>query len=89
MEFLLGANDSRVSLPSLQVSGKAVLITGCDSGFGHALAKHLHGLGLTVFAGCLLKVRLKHNPISLTRKFTMVRGQRGPGSDPWLLFSTL
>ncbi|AWP20586.1 putative D-beta-hydroxybutyrate dehydrogenase mitochondrial-like [Scophthalmus maximus] len=45
----------RIPRGSVQVSGKAVLITGCDSGFGHALAKHLHGLGLTVFAGCLLK----------------------------------
>lgn len=35
---------------------KSVLITGCDSGFGLALAKHLHKLGFTVFAGCLLKV---------------------------------
>lgn len=42
--------------PSLQVKGKAVLVTGCDCGFGHALAKHLHKLGFTVFAGCLLKV---------------------------------
>lgn len=46
-----------------QVKGKAVLITGCDSGFGHALAKHLHKLGFTVFAGCLLKVR--HLPCPL------------------------
>lgn len=42
---------------ALQVQGKAVFITGCDSGFGHALAKHLHKLGFTVFAGCLLKVQ--------------------------------
>lgn len=41
----------------LQVKGKSVFITGCDSGFGHALAKHLHKLGFTVFAGCLLKVQ--------------------------------
>ncbi|NWQ82298.1 BDH protein, partial [Columbina picui] len=33
---------------------KAVLITGCDKGFGHALAKQLHAEGFTVFAGCLL-----------------------------------
>lgn len=46
-----------IDCPHLQVSGKAVLITGCDTGFGHALAKHLHKLGFTVFAGCLLKVR--------------------------------
>ncbi|OCT80704.1 D-beta-hydroxybutyrate dehydrogenase, mitochondrial isoform X2 [Xenopus laevis] len=34
---------------------KAVLVTGCDSGFGFSLAKHLHGKGFTVFAGCLFK----------------------------------
>ncbi|XP_053315568.1 D-beta-hydroxybutyrate dehydrogenase, mitochondrial-like [Spea bombifrons] len=49
-----------VAVPSmprgtLPVQGKEVLITGCDTGFGFALAKHLHKLGFTVFAGCLLK----------------------------------
>ncbi|XP_051847543.1 D-beta-hydroxybutyrate dehydrogenase, mitochondrial isoform X2 [Antechinus flavipes] len=34
---------------------KAVLVTGCDSGFGLSIAKHLHAMGFTVFAGCLLK----------------------------------
>uniref|UniRef100_A0A672R769 D-beta-hydroxybutyrate dehydrogenase, mitochondrial-like n=1 Tax=Sinocyclocheilus grahami TaxID=75366 RepID=A0A672R769_SINGR len=33
--------------------GRAVLITGCDSGFGHHLAKKLDRMGFTVFAGCL------------------------------------
>ncbi|XP_049776766.1 estradiol 17-beta-dehydrogenase 2-like [Schistocerca cancellata] len=32
---------------------RAVLITGCDSGFGHELARHLDELGVPVFAGCL------------------------------------
>ncbi|XP_002128232.3 D-beta-hydroxybutyrate dehydrogenase, mitochondrial-like [Ciona intestinalis] len=39
----------------LNPKDKAVLITGCDSGFGPLLAKQLHALGMHVFAGCLLK----------------------------------
>ncbi|XP_047496906.1 D-beta-hydroxybutyrate dehydrogenase, mitochondrial-like [Penaeus chinensis] len=40
---------------SMQVSptGKAVVITGCDTGFGNALAIRLHQLGFRVFALCL------------------------------------
>ncbi|XP_076974047.1 D-beta-hydroxybutyrate dehydrogenase, mitochondrial [Tamandua tetradactyla] len=37
------------------VDSKAVLVTGCDSGFGLSLAKHLHSKGFLVFAGCLMK----------------------------------
>ncbi|XP_078086625.1 D-beta-hydroxybutyrate dehydrogenase, mitochondrial [Mustelus asterias] len=33
--------------------GRAVLITGCDTGFGQLLAKQLDGLGFRVFASCL------------------------------------
>lgn len=33
--------------------GKCVLITGCDTGFGHVTALHLNEVGYTVFAGCL------------------------------------
>uniref|UniRef100_A0A4X2M938 D-beta-hydroxybutyrate dehydrogenase, mitochondrial n=1 Tax=Vombatus ursinus TaxID=29139 RepID=A0A4X2M938_VOMUR len=36
-------------------SGHAVLVTGCDSGFGLSVAKQLHSHGFQVFAGCLLK----------------------------------
>ncbi|XP_037782916.1 D-beta-hydroxybutyrate dehydrogenase, mitochondrial-like isoform X2 [Penaeus monodon] len=45
-----------IIVSALQVSpkGRAVLITGCDSGFGLALALHLDKLGFRVFAGCLL-----------------------------------
>lgn len=32
---------------------RAVLITGCDTGFGHVLAKRLANFGFTVFAACL------------------------------------
>ncbi|XP_023329800.1 D-beta-hydroxybutyrate dehydrogenase, mitochondrial [Eurytemora carolleeae] len=41
----------------LEAEDKTVLITGCDTGFGLVLAKHLHSLGFTVFAGCLLADR--------------------------------
>jgi len=38
----------------LEPDGKSVLVTGCDTGFGLALSKHLAGLGFKVFSGCLL-----------------------------------
>ncbi|XP_054716879.1 estradiol 17-beta-dehydrogenase 2-like [Uloborus diversus] len=37
----------------IQPENRAVLITGCDSGFGHALAKRLDSVGFHVFAACL------------------------------------
>lgn len=42
-------------LPRRNVSprNKAVFITGCDTGFGHLLAKRLDSKGYRVFAGCL------------------------------------
>lgn len=40
--------------PGMRCHGYAVLITGCDSGFGHMLAQALDRRGFTVFAGCLL-----------------------------------
>ncbi|XP_075531806.1 dehydrogenase/reductase SDR family member 9-like [Dermacentor variabilis] len=33
--------------------GKAVLVTGCDTGFGNLLAKRLSRNGFMVYAGCL------------------------------------
>ncbi|GAB1293706.1 Estradiol 17-beta-dehydrogenase 2 [Apodemus speciosus] len=51
--FLLYVSSSDQDL--LPVDQKAVLVTGTDSGFGHALAKHLDKLGFTVFAGVLDK----------------------------------
>ncbi|XP_071759079.2 D-beta-hydroxybutyrate dehydrogenase, mitochondrial-like [Centroberyx gerrardi] len=41
--------ESRVQ----EAAGHAVLITGCDSGFGHHLAHRLDAKGFVVFAGCL------------------------------------
>ncbi|XP_021353489.1 D-beta-hydroxybutyrate dehydrogenase, mitochondrial-like isoform X1 [Mizuhopecten yessoensis] len=37
----------------LTIAGKAVLITGCDTGFGHHIAKRLDDRGFTVYAGVL------------------------------------
>lgn len=58
MFLLLWSISAAVYLFSsfLEVSkkGRAVFITGCDSGFGLSLALHLHTLGFRVFAGCLL-----------------------------------
>ncbi|GAV06156.1 hypothetical protein RvY_16184 [Ramazzottius varieornatus] len=46
---------SNLKLKSLKVdpTGKAVLITGCDSGFGFETALRLYCGGFHVFAGCL------------------------------------
>uniref|UniRef100_A0A8W8HT25 Ketoreductase domain-containing protein n=1 Tax=Magallana gigas TaxID=29159 RepID=A0A8W8HT25_MAGGI len=39
----------------LPVKSKAVLVTGCDRGFGHHFARHLDDVGFTVYAGVLHK----------------------------------
>ncbi|XP_047218247.1 11-beta-hydroxysteroid dehydrogenase type 2 [Girardinichthys multiradiatus] len=39
--------------PTLPMQGKAVFITGCDTGFGNAAAKRLDSLGIDVFATVL------------------------------------
>ncbi|CAH1794216.1 unnamed protein product [Owenia fusiformis] len=44
-------------LQSVTVANKAVLITGCDTGFGNTLARQLDSLGYTVFAGCLFSTK--------------------------------
>jgi len=41
----------KIELPDL--AGKPVLITGCDTGFGHDLALKCLANGMPVFAGCL------------------------------------
>ena len=35
------------------INNRHVLVTGCDTGFGNLLVKHLDKLGIPVFAGCL------------------------------------
>ncbi|XP_062477209.1 11-beta-hydroxysteroid dehydrogenase type 2 [Pezoporus occidentalis] len=37
----------------LPAAGRAVLVTGCDSGFGQATARHLDAMGFQVFASVL------------------------------------
>ncbi|XP_065579813.1 D-beta-hydroxybutyrate dehydrogenase, mitochondrial-like isoform X4 [Artemia franciscana] len=44
-----------ISYLTVTPEGKAIFVTGCDTGFGNALAKHLHSLGYVVFAGCFTK----------------------------------
>jgi len=39
-------------LPRDWYQGKAVFITGCDSGLGFSLAHYCHGLGMVVIAAC-------------------------------------
>ncbi|XP_015213190.2 D-beta-hydroxybutyrate dehydrogenase, mitochondrial [Lepisosteus oculatus] len=46
--FLLAQAESYQFNPE----GRAVFITGCDSGFGYQLAKRLDKMGFLVFAGC-------------------------------------
>lgn len=38
-------------VPNVNPSGKSVVISGCDTGFGHGVAVQLDKLGFTVFAG--------------------------------------
>ena len=42
-----------VEMPAAQRAQHAIVVTGCDTGFGRALAVHLAERGYTVFAGCL------------------------------------
>ncbi|KAH8026142.1 hypothetical protein HPB51_016453 [Rhipicephalus microplus] len=55
LTLLLGWALDAFLLPNAKLSpkGKAVLITGCDRGFGQLLAKRLDRQGYKVFAGCL------------------------------------
>ena len=43
-----------INKEKVSTSNRAVLITGCDSGFGHSLAIECDKLGFTVFAGVLM-----------------------------------
>lgn len=43
---------AREELPRDWYQGRAVFITGCDSGLGYSLANYCHGLGMVVIAAC-------------------------------------
>ncbi|XP_035207833.1 dehydrogenase/reductase SDR family member 9-like isoform X2 [Stegodyphus dumicola] len=43
----------RLPKPKKGAGNKSVVVTGCDSGMGHRLAKRFDELGMHVFAGCL------------------------------------
>ncbi|PIK51435.1 Estradiol 17-beta-dehydrogenase 2 [Apostichopus japonicus] len=47
--IVIVANAARIR----NLSNKAVLITGCDTGLGNALARTLDSIGFRVFAACL------------------------------------
>ena len=53
LDFLI--RSPRVS----NLSDKHVVITGCDTGFGHLLAKKLDTLKVNVYAGCYTEVGTK------------------------------
>ncbi|XP_061177363.1 D-beta-hydroxybutyrate dehydrogenase, mitochondrial-like [Saccostrea echinata] len=50
--YLYNARISKTQ--RITVNGQGVLITGCDTGIGHDLAKRLDKMGFHVFAGCLV-----------------------------------
>ena len=53
----------------LDPQGKGVLITGCDTGFGLLLAKRLHEIGMTVYAGKYNENNSKNKDKTLTKLY--------------------
>ncbi|KAG8443866.1 hypothetical protein GDO86_009163 [Hymenochirus boettgeri] len=51
--FLFQRYYPRIKHVDFNAKGRAVLITGCDSGFGNLLARRLLDMGFHVFAACL------------------------------------
>ncbi|KAL3874508.1 hypothetical protein ACJMK2_037517 [Sinanodonta woodiana] len=51
--YVLNATVTKFRKRKISISGQGIVISGCDTGFGHDLAKRLDDLGFTVFAGCL------------------------------------
>ena len=55
------------------IPGRYIFITGCDTGFGHELAKHLDLLGCKVFAGCLTEDGCKRLTEKCSERLTIVQ----------------
>lgn len=55
LAIILNKSSRRSQRLSVDPENKCVLITGCDTGFGHEIALQLNKTGFTVFAGCLFK----------------------------------
>ncbi|XP_049524342.1 D-beta-hydroxybutyrate dehydrogenase, mitochondrial-like [Dermacentor silvarum] len=68
---------ARIGGQHVDPKGKAVLITGCDSGFGLELAVRLHSRGMRVFAACLLPDSLGANKL---RALSVTPSEEGKGS---------
>ncbi|XP_062566660.1 estradiol 17-beta-dehydrogenase 2-like [Saccostrea cucullata] len=52
--WYLWYNARASGIQRITVRGQGVLITGCDTGIGHDLARRLDDMGFHVFAGCLV-----------------------------------
>jgi NAD(P)-dependent dehydrogenase (short-subunit alcohol dehydrogenase family) len=59
--------------PNINPNGKYVLISGCDTGFGHALAIELDKQGFNVLAGVLLQDNITSLKNELSPKATVFR----------------
>jgi len=57
--------------PNIESKGKYVLISGCDSGFGHGLALELDQKGFNVFAGVLLSDTISKLKSQLSERATV------------------
>lgn len=53
-DWLMKGAKNAMKRTIIDANGKAVFITGCDTGFGRSLAARLDEMGFKVYAGCLM-----------------------------------
>ncbi|KAK4288505.1 hypothetical protein Pmani_038464 [Petrolisthes manimaculis] len=53
-DWCMKATRNAMRRNNIDPKGKAVLVTGCDTGFGRKLAARLDEMGYKVYAGCLM-----------------------------------